>query len=583
MDIPDKVSTIGDFAFRSCISLTSVTIPESVTSIGGGAFESCSQLSSLIFNAVDCTKCGSYYSPAFSSSITSLTFGENVTKIPSSSFYRCSSLTYVSIPDCVTFLGSSAFEECSNLKSITIGNGVNSIGDWAFYGCSSLDYFSAGNNLKSIGKEAFCDCKAMTCFYSFAAEPPVCGEQALDDINKLDCTLYVPAKSRDEYEVAPQWKEFKIANITEDVLVESLTISPEMLIGKAGDIDTITATVEPANATRPQLNWTSEDETVATVDENGVVTYIKEGSTIITAHTTDGSSLSASIEVLVSVKDPVTGDSNANGVVNVADAVNTANYAVGNEVTIFDVVAADVNKDGKITLSDASATIELILNQPSVKTNNQAEVRRSAGSSEVIKVRDFEASEGDVVEIPVYLGDLREYVALQGEIVVPEGMTLIGAKAGCAVSGSHALATKMLGSNRMRFVLFNSANEVINTANGEVLTLTVRVNTVNQSPIEMQNVIAADAIAKEYRCASTGGANMQTTGLSEIAESDIRVEVENGTVMIYNADGLAINVYSADGTLEARFVSDMEVEKCELTPGVHIISVAGKSFKVIIK
>jgi uncharacterized repeat protein (TIGR02543 family) len=42
--IPDSVTSIGNSAFRGCISLTSVTIENSVTSIGSSAFYGCSSL-----------------------------------------------------------------------------------------------------------------------------------------------------------------------------------------------------------------------------------------------------------------------------------------------------------------------------------------------------------------------------------------------------------------------------------------------------------------------------------------------------------------------------------------------------------
>ena len=42
--IPDSVTSIGDYAFYDCTSLTSVTIPDSVTSIGWGAFSCCKSL-----------------------------------------------------------------------------------------------------------------------------------------------------------------------------------------------------------------------------------------------------------------------------------------------------------------------------------------------------------------------------------------------------------------------------------------------------------------------------------------------------------------------------------------------------------
>ncbi len=82
------------------------------------------------------------------------------------------------------------------------------IGKWAFSGCRSLDYFSFGSGVKEIGQEAFSDCTAMTRLISLAPTPPVCGTQALDDINKWSCTLSVPSGHTAGYQSAEQWKEF---------------------------------------------------------------------------------------------------------------------------------------------------------------------------------------------------------------------------------------------------------------------------------------------------------------------------------------------------------------------------------------
>ena len=48
----------------------------------------------------------------------------------------------------------------------------------------------------------------MTKLISRAVVPPTCGSQALDDINKWNCTLQVPQGSLAAYQAAEQWKEF---------------------------------------------------------------------------------------------------------------------------------------------------------------------------------------------------------------------------------------------------------------------------------------------------------------------------------------------------------------------------------------
>ena len=156
--IPNSVTTIGDSAFRYCLSLTSVTIPDSVTTIGQEAFRNCD-------------------------SLTSVTIGDSVTTIGDSAFFGCKSLTSVTIPDGVTEIGYNAFRE-AKVISITIPNSVTRIESYAFYSCS----------LSSV--------------YCAATTPPVLGNDYVFDNNSTSRKIYVPTESVETYKSATYWKEY---------------------------------------------------------------------------------------------------------------------------------------------------------------------------------------------------------------------------------------------------------------------------------------------------------------------------------------------------------------------------------------
>ena len=70
--------------------------------------------------------------------------------------------------------------------------------------------------------------------------------------------------------------------------VTGVSLSPETLALDVGDSATLTATVEPSNATNKNVTWASDNESVATVDVNGVVTAVGAGTATITVTTEDG-------------------------------------------------------------------------------------------------------------------------------------------------------------------------------------------------------------------------------------------------------------------------------------------------------
>jgi uncharacterized protein YjdB len=71
------------------------------------------------------------------------------------------------------------------------------------------------------------------------------------------------------------------------VAVTGVTLNKSTLALDVGDTETLTATVAPDNATDKAVTWSSNDNTVATVND-GLVEAIATGTATITVKTHDG-------------------------------------------------------------------------------------------------------------------------------------------------------------------------------------------------------------------------------------------------------------------------------------------------------
>ena len=81
-----------------------------------------------------------------------------------------------------------------------------------------------------------------------------------------------------------------------DVEVTSIALNATSQVLNVDDYFALTATVEPADADYEKIIWSSSDETIATVDENGIIHAVAEGNAIITAQ---AGNMKATCDILV--------------------------------------------------------------------------------------------------------------------------------------------------------------------------------------------------------------------------------------------------------------------------------------------
>ena len=286
LSLDKKIKSLGRYAFRGCSNLTQFVIPDSVTILNydllrdcsslksirihksikeiDKAFYGCTNLSTLIIEDRNTTLKLSSNNTAITRSISSSLFGdckldsvyiggkivyETSSVYGYSPFYRNTSLRTVKISDAETTIYDNEFYGCTNLQNVSIGDNVTSIGKWAFSGCSSLKNFTFGSGLQSIGQEAFSDCFNITQISSEAVVPPTCGINALDDINKWNCKLFVPKANINAYKQAYQWKDFSL-------IEGSTTGITNTVYNKAGlaDVYTIDGTKRLSKASTDEIN-----------------------------------------------------------------------------------------------------------------------------------------------------------------------------------------------------------------------------------------------------------------------------------------------------------------------------------------
>ena len=163
------------------------------------------------------------------------------------------------------------------------------------------------------------------------------------------------------------------------VPVTGITLNITSAALKVGETVTLTAAVEPSNATNGNVTWASSDSAVAAVS-NGVVTAVKEGTAVITATAADSSGIFASCTVTVTAA-PAPGGSTG------------GDFVPGGEIS--STVTTKTNPDGSVTRTETKSDGTVIETTANTDGSTTRTTVRKDGSS-VIESREANGTTGTV-------------------------------------------------------------------------------------------------------------------------------------------------------------------------------------------
>jgi len=140
--------------------------------------------------------------------------------IPQNAFFNSivmlgSILKFIILPENITSIGADAFNRCFELKKVTFPASLTSIDRGAFYMCKGLTSVNFPSSIISIGDGAFNSCENINLIQVNNVNPIYLQDHStpFNLIDKAICTLYVPIGSKNAYQNAVVWKDFK--NIVE--------------------------------------------------------------------------------------------------------------------------------------------------------------------------------------------------------------------------------------------------------------------------------------------------------------------------------------------------------------------------------
>jgi hypothetical protein len=528
--LPATLAYIDDYAFAGT-ALTSIEVPQSVQLMGKGVFSRCESMTSAVING---RTIGDF---AFLGDIklANVNVGASVSKIGRGAFNGCKLLQTLNIdPAChMTRIDEEAFIN-SGLQNINIKSlGVGTIGDWAF-AQTKLSSLQFSDETTSLGEGALAHNPLLTTVtLPGLAHRPGSGRGNGNDDDNPRFNAPGPRHSLDrisDYTFAGDEVLQPGSMLQEGVAV----IGNYALYNVCADIDTMRLPSSVvylgdramAGMTGMQVLKTNAadvpllgEEVWFGVDQPNIPLIAPS------AESTDRYRVADQWMYFFfnTGDDYLLGDVNGDGSVTIADVTTLIDYLLGGGGDV-DVRASDVNKDGSVTIADVTTLIDMLLGGNAGKSLQNLRLlgKRLPVTSDALALSTVSMRAGDTRTIEVALNnDEHDYTALQCEVVLPEGLTLVGVN-GIDRGSEHNYFNRAntVEENVYTIMGVSFTNAKYAGSEGNVMSLTVTATEeygARQAEVVLTNVVLVTTDNETYLAGdATGMINDNLTGVEQL-------------------------------------------------------------------
>lgn len=220
------------------------------------------------------------------------------------------------------------------------------------------------------------------------------------------------------------------------------------------------------------------------------------------------------------------GDVNDDGTINVSDYVATAGYILEQDPQPFIFAAADLDGNNDITVSDLVGVAYLALTYEGAPMLAPAIAMTEAPS--IAMAAKVNRLDNNIYEVAINMSNNIALSAMQVDLNLPQGMTLVDATLSDRASASHQVAFNQLSNGDYRLLSSSPACKSFKGNNGTVLTLTLKGTPSSNGGLSNIIVAAPDATGYDVDDIEL---NFNLTGVDNVM-SDARIYSEGGNIVI---------------------------------------------------